>query len=158
VRYSYESWASPPAETPSEPESPPLEQESRFAFSEDMKELEDSLSMGFSEGMYAYQQARQLNPQAISPEGLPEVPHWDALARIVADHVLAYLKSEQEPLVQENATLQRQIEEYQRDNRAMALQIQHLLDEKDQLQQSITAYQLELSRFRPMMGNMHLKV
>jgi hypothetical protein len=170
VRYSYESWGNSPSDAPEPADSSSgneIENESRFSFSEDLKELEESLSMSFAEGMQAYHRLRaeqsgdpawaEATTETVSPS-LSEDLQVDAFARVVAEHVLASLHTTSDPIQQEMEHLQQKANNYYHDNRAMAAQIQRLLVEKEQLQQAITAYQLELSRFRPLVGNLHLKV
>lgn len=169
MRYSYESWGASPIDTPqSQPTQP--ERETHFSFSDDLKELEASLSMNFTEGMSLYQKtimasrfssksthvvAREQTPDKLSPD---EARQWDEMARTVAEHVLQEMQATQSLHRKELNALRQRTEAYYQDNRAMAMQIQRLLAEKEQLQTQLGNCQVELSRYRPVLGNLHLKV
>ena len=160
MHYSFESWADwaggAGSQTPSDATSEAARQS--FPFSDDLSELEESLAMGFHEGMAGFSGVRE-NPPSAEPVSHPaDDAHWDALARAVAEHVLSCLAETQTPLKTELDKFRRQADEYYRDNRAMAVQIQRLLSEREQMNHALRAYELELARYRSLMGHIYFKV
>jgi chromosome segregation ATPase len=126
MQYAYENWADASPQTQSELRPP--EAVSVLPLSEDLQELEDSLSM-----------------------------NWDDLA-------LSGDTPENRPLRLERDALQMQLEKlwqvadtHYQDNKALAAQIQALLNEREQLRTALHAYELEVSRYRHLMGNLYLK-
>ncbi len=179
MRYAFESWVSPEpppvipvrrhtARVKAEAAYTPAEEDlSAFPFSEDMRELEESLSLGLEDvagnagadyaayaelELYQSQTAAYENVQPQADEG-----KWDDLALSVAEYVLVHLRDMQHPLSQELEKQRRAADEYYRDNRAMAVQIRQLLDEREQLAQSLAQCQQELTRYHNVMGNLFLR-
>jgi hypothetical protein len=158
LQYSYEHWANQPTDPKenSEPSAAPDVQS--FPFAEELKELEETLSLGLDDGLEAYrqyQQARQTETWEEVDEAPPE-SDWDELAKLVADHVLSYVM--ENPLQAELDKMRSQLDEFYRDNRIMAEQVQRLLDENDQLRRSMNGCELEVSRYRHLVGNLFLKL
>jgi hypothetical protein len=164
LQYSYEHWADQPPESSESKgtDDPALSPETQsFLFAEELKELEESLSLGIDDGMEAYRRYQEARQQSLQSE--PEWNEtsvddsdWDALAKLVADHVLSYVMDN--PLQAELDKLRAQMGELYRDNRIMAEQVQRLVAENDQLRQTTGACELELARYRHMMGNLYLKL
>jgi hypothetical protein len=166
LQYSYEHWADPPPESSeakrADDVASPQEAQS-FPFVEELKELEESLSLGIEDGMEAYrryQEARQQEP-LLDQDEWDDAPaadesDWDALAKLVANHVLSYVMDN--PLQAEVDKLRAQMDEMYRDNRLMAEQVQRLVTENDQLRHAAGACELELARYRQLAGNLYLKV
>jgi hypothetical protein len=131
--------------------------EQSYIFSEDLKALEESLPLDFTEGLAAYRQhqgSRSL--KAVSQPAATGEPGWDALARQVADHVVGYLVETTGP--SEAAHWRDRTDSLYADNRAMAEQLQGLVEENDQLRTALSAYELELAHYRHLMGNLYLKL
>lgn len=145
MQYSFDLWNQPVPPAASEP--PPRD----FPFSQDLAELEASLSM---------QDAAWDEPQDWAPSEAPEPAgpveeEWDQLAEVVAAHVLAYMQGVQSQ--DEIARWQKLAEEYHADNRVMARQVRELLKEKEQLTRRLAGYEIELARYRRLAGNLHIK-
>lgn len=152
--YSFESWRD--AENQDEQE---IHRE--FPFSEDLKELEESLSMGLSD-VIGEADAGYFNdtplPSEAGPLPVPDEARWDELAKAVADHVITYMQEVQNPLYGELERQRRVAEEYLRDNRVMARQVQDLISEREELRRRLQAYELEVMRYRPVLGNLHVRL
>jgi hypothetical protein len=132
-----------------------------FPFSEDLRELEASLAMGFQEGMANFQAAEPPPSGTETAEAYPAVPdeaRWDELARVVADHVLTYMQEADNPLRSELERQRRAADEYYRDNKAMAEQIRQLIIERERLTQALQAFEMESARYRHVLGNLYLKL
>ena len=158
MQYSYEHWANQPPESKENSESSTAPETQSFPFVEELKELEESLSLGLDDGLEAYRQYQQAR-QAVSWEVVDEAPpesDWDELAKLVADHVMAYMS--ENPLQAELDKMRSQMDEYYRDNRMMAEQVQRLLDENELLRRSMNNCELEVSRYRHLVGNLFLKL
>jgi uncharacterized circularly permuted ATP-grasp superfamily protein len=161
LQYSYEHWANQPSDSKEQSDASVNHQVQSFPFVEELKELEETLSLGLDDGLEAYrqyQEARQ-SEQSETWEAVDEtIPEsdWDELAKLVADHVLSYVMDN--PLQAELDKMRAQMDEYYRDNRVMAEQVQRLLDENDQLRRSMNACDLEISRYRHLVGNLFLKL
>lgn len=141
MQYSFDVWN--PLLRPVAPKIPEPEEvfpPETFPFSKDLQELEASLSM---------------NEKTVSEE-LPS-GHWEEWASTV-DGMVSRMEAVNAQTRTELDELRRVAEEYRSDNRVMAKQIHQLLSEKEQLSQKLAAYELELARFRPVLGNLHLKV
>ena len=120
-----------------------------FPFSDDLEELERTLSMSLAEGMAARYRLAE-------PTAAPEDDDWQDWARTVAGYVLSCLEKEQAPIRAEIDALQQQVEEarqqaeaYLRDNRLLAQQIQTLQNEREELinrADLAEAYAVELVR------------
>lgn len=164
MQYSYEHWADqPPESSESKGTNDPasLQEGQSFPFAEELKELEESLSLGIDDGMEAYRRYQEARQQSLQSEEEWTEPSaddsdWDALAKLVASHVLSYVMDN--PLQAEVDKLRAQMNELYRDNRTMAEQMQRLVSENDQLRQAAGACELELARFKPMLGNLYLKL
>jgi hypothetical protein len=146
--YSFESWSSLS-------EAPEEDIRKTFPFSEDLKALEESVPFGFSEGMAGFE--RPEPPRAPEPV-MPDTAQWGEIARIVADHVMNHMTELQHPLQTSLDKSRRQADEYYRDNRAMAVQIQKLLSEREQMAHALRSYELEIARYRNLLGNLYLKI
>jgi hypothetical protein len=167
LQYSYEHWADQPPESSEgkgvDASGLPLEGQA-FPFAEELKELEESLSLGIEDGMEAYRRYQEARQQEALAGGVgnawedeaTDESDWDALAKLVANHVLSYVMDN--PLQAEVDKLRAQMDELYRDNRIMAEQVQKLVVENDQLRQATGACEVELARYRPLMGNLFLKV
>ena len=129
--------------------------ESPFPFLDDLKALEDTLSLDLEEGLEAFREYQQ-SQQAALDEPMSGESDWDELARLVADHVLAYMLDN--PLQIELNQLRAKMDEYYQDNRKMAEHVHRLMEENEQLRVSVSACELEVARFRNLAGNLYLKV
>ncbi len=162
MQYSYERWAnegpdmSETTETlePSDA-SDAMPGENPFPFSDDLKALEDTLSLDLEEGLEAFRQYRQ-GQQTELYEPVSSESDWDELARLVADHVLAYMLDN--PLQIELNQLRAKMDEYYQDNQKMAEHVHRLMGENEQLRVSVSACELDVARFRNLVGNLYLKV
>lgn len=166
MQYSYERWANDRLRNTTEsadplPEVLPPEQEPSiqpFPFSDDLKELEAGLPFDLEEGMNTFRQYQEASFESFSDPAAPEMSgesSWDELARLVADHVLAYMMGN--PVQHEMDILRGKLNEYYRDNQLMAEQVKHLLEENEALKVSVSACELELATFRNVVGNVYLK-
>jgi hypothetical protein len=161
--YAFETWSGPTEPANSEPAAPEsgIAEPSLSSLAEELRSLEESLSFDLDEVFANYHPdladhalAEDQSPLAdtVSNEG-----QWDELARLVADHVLVYMQEMQHPLQTELAKMRRTADEYYRDNRAMAVQVRQLLDEREQMLRALGSYEMELSRYRNLMGNLYLR-
>lgn len=156
MHYSFESW-----KDPSDPGEPIPEAGQEFPFSEDLQELEASLSMGLEESLSGYRPASDSTHspvQDLLSQTIPDESRWDELAKVVADHVTLYLEELQNPLQAELARMRRIADEYHRDNRAMADQIRRLIAEREAMRRTLEAYERELTHYRPVLGNLHIRL
>ena len=135
-----------------------------FPFSEDLKELEAGLSLDLEEGLESFRQYQKSNVGATESaiwNERPDAPQageasdWDELAKLVAEHVMAYMT--ESPLQTELDILRAKLDEYYRDNRTMADHVQRLVEENEALRVSVSACELELATFRNVIGNVYLK-
>lgn len=117
MQYSYESWASVNAEPVA----------ASLPISDDLQELEASLTMDWDEVIAASQAKAARTPQ--TEQALRE--QLERLWKVADTH-------------------------YQ-DNKMLAAQVQDLLNEKARLQAMLHAYELEVSRYRHLLGNLYLK-
>lgn len=140
LQYSFDLW------NQTQPEAPAAGKPEAFPFSEDLAELEASLSMPEPH----WPSDGEAPPSGILPE-----EEWDQLAEVVAAHVMAYMQDVQAQ--DEIVRWQRLAEEYHADNRVMARQIQELIEQKDQLTRQVAGYEIELARYRKLFGNLHLR-
>lgn len=169
MQYSYERWLNKPPEEDiesvagNEPEQVPHEavtdrSSQNFPFAEDLKVLEQNLSLGFDEGVRVYRQ-HQSQPQAglgRSETALSaEEAHWEDLAKLVADHVLAYMLDN--PLQNELQDLRRQNSFYYKDNLLMTEQVRKLADENDGLRKALSQIEKELASFHQVAGGFYIK-
>lgn len=162
MQYSYERWANDMPEPPETVESSAsssvfasVQEEQPFPVSDDLKELEETLSLDLEEGMEAFRQYRQSQHVQGHESGSGD-SDWDELARLVADHVLAYMLDN--PFQGELNQLRGKMDEYYQDNRKMAQHVQQLVDENEQLRVSVSACELELARFRNLAGNLYFRL
>ncbi|MCE3234356.1 MAG: hypothetical protein K0Q50_536 [Vampirovibrio sp.] len=160
MQYSFERWTRDESdlteamEALSEPL--PVEQVVQpFPFSEDLRELEASLSLDLEEGLDAFQQHRQSGFAASAEELHHGNSDWDELAKLVAEHVMAYMA--ESPAQTELDMLRAKLNEYYADNRSMADHVQRLVEENEALRISVSACELELATFRNVIGNVYLK-
>ncbi|HEY9745857.1 MAG TPA: hypothetical protein V6C99_06525 [Oculatellaceae cyanobacterium] len=121
MQYAYENWAT---------HNRPMEQERRIVedlsappLSEDLRELEESLSMRWEDA--EVQGAAHAKEQALLQLQLEKLWH-------IADR-------------------------HFQDNKALSAQVQSLLQEREQLKSALLAYELEVSRYRQLVGNLYLK-
>ncbi len=145
MQYSFDLWNQPVPAATNEPAH------RDFPFTEDLAELEASLSM--QDAAWDEPEAWS-SPQTDEPAG-PVEEDWDQLAEVVAAHVLAYMQGVQSQ--DEIERWQKLAEEYREDNRIMARQVRELLKEKEQLTRRLAGYEIELARYRPLAGNLHIK-
>lgn len=137
--------------------------ENAFPFSEELKVLEESLSLGLEEGMEAYrehltQRSSRLDEDTNSEVTVSEADAqsaWDELARQVAGHVVAHLAetSLAAELDQSYALVERLYE----DNRIMATHVQRLMEENEKLRHSLVESEAALARHKPLLGRLYLK-
>jgi hypothetical protein len=99
------------------------------SLSEDVYALEESLTMNWDE-VIAAQHSKEL-PESTSQAEQSLQIQLEKLWQIADTH-------------------------YQ-DNRALAAQVQSLLNERTQMQSMLHAYELEVSRYRQLLGNLYLK-
>lgn len=135
-----------------------------FPFSDDLKELEAGLSLDLEEGLESFRQYQKAsfgitefaiwNERPDAPQA-GEASDWDELAKLVAEHVMAYMT--ESPLQTELDALRAKLDEYYRDNRTMADHVQRLVEENEALRVSVSACELELATFRNVIGNVYLK-
>jgi hypothetical protein len=165
MRYSYESWLNQPLKSVEATDSKENASQAQaldadhaaenFPFAEDLKVLEQDLSLGFDEGLQAYRQ-HQANPQVgLGGSDSVEQAHWEDLARLVADHVLAQVLDS--PLRHELQDLRLKNEEYYQDNRLMSEQVRKLVDENAQLRNALHQAEKELRHFQPVAGGLYVK-
>lgn len=165
MQYSYERWANDMPESSEAVETATSsaaaavfasgQEEQPFPVSDDLKALEETLSLDLEEGMEAFHQYRQ-SQHAQENETVSGESDWDELARLVADHVMAYMLDN--PFQGELNQLRGKMDEYYQDNRKMAQHVQQLVDENEQLRVSVSACELELARFRNLAGNLYFKL
>lgn len=167
MQYSYENWLN------DQPKAPESEQTTQtvdssvalaeqsaapsFPFGEDLQVLEKDLSLGLEEGLQAYRQHQHLQTGLWREEGLKpsDEAHWEDLAKLVADHVLAYMLDN--PLQTELQALKTQNKEYYRDNRALTQQMRKLVDENDGLRKALTTAEKELASYHRLAGGFYVK-
>lgn len=157
MQHRYEHWSSESEIEHQVSEEPPIQTaEQAFPFVEDLKVLEESMSLNLTEGLAAYREHQGLRSLKTAGLHTPEAPDWDDLAKQVADHVVSYLAettglSEAEHWQARNDAL------YE-DNRAMAEHVQRLVEENELLRNSVSVCELELAHFRHLLGNLYLKL
>lgn len=167
MQYSYERWLNEqPDATGQDDREPDKTQDDvaerpagkTFPFAEDLEALQQNLSLGFDEGLQAYRQHR-MKPQAgvwqEAPHASAEDGHWDDLAKLVADHVLAYML--EHPLKEELRNLRAENREYYRDNRSMAEQVRKLVDENEHLRRALQKAENELTAFHKLAGSFYVR-
>lgn len=166
MQYSYENWLNEQPKA-SGPEMPTQVSEGRvsvaeppaqsFPFAEDLQALEKDLSLGLEEGLQAYRQHQNLQTGLWREEGLKpsDEAHWEDLAKLVADHVLAYMLDN--PLQNELQELKTQNKQYYKDNRAMAQQVRKLVDENDSLRKALNIAEKELATYHRLAGGFYVK-
>ncbi len=154
MRYSFESWAGMNGNAASSASG------QSFPFTEDLQELEESLSMRFGEVMGNYRREAEMaeDTAEASDPTLADNARWDELAQQVAEHVLSYLSEVQHPLRKELEKTRLEADEYYRDNKAMAAQIRQLMAEKEHLQRALSLYEFEVARYRGVLGNLYVKL
>lgn len=165
--YAFESWAGSSSAAQAGPDSNPAKKRDTAdaqlgALSDDLKSLEESMSMTLDDVLATFQpepdaEARRAENAEVLSETLPNEQNWDELARMVADHVLVYMQEAQHPLQIALEKMRRTADEYYRDNRAMAVQIRQLLDEREQMIRAMGAYEVELDRYGNLLGNLYLR-
>ncbi|WP_373532591.1 hypothetical protein [Vampirovibrio sp.] len=165
MQYSYESWLNQPldnAEALEAPENPSQaenlnasEAAQSFPFSEDLKALEQNLPLSFDEGLQAYRQHQGPLQAGLSLSDSAEQAHWEDLAKLVADHVLAYMLDN--PLQNELQDLRLQNGQHYQDNRRMAEQVRKLVAENTQLRTALHQAEKALSHFHPVAGGLYVK-
>jgi hypothetical protein len=157
LQYSYERWANGSSDIPEVIEPVVMPETPMPQKIDNLKILEEDISFDLKEGMEAYRQYRHTESEpveiydTISPES-----DWDELAKVIADHVLGYMVHH--PVQNELNQLRGKIDDYYRDNRAMAEHIQHLVLENHQLRVSVSACGLEAQRYHNVLGNLYLKL
>ncbi|WP_303675175.1 hypothetical protein [Vampirovibrio chlorellavorus] len=167
MRYSYECWPQQPFRQAEETVSAsaavvldePLsiqEADTAAEQAEGLRELEQNLPFTLEEGLHAYRQ-HQAQPQVGLWTSTPSVEeaHWNDFAKLVADHVLAYMLDN--PLQEELASLRQQGSESERETRRMARQIQELALENSALKVALHKAEQELAQFIPVAGGFFKK-
>ena len=158
MQYSYERWLPNTSEATESPQAtlePPVVAPTQPI---ELKKLEQTIPLNLEDGMQAYRQ-HQGGPQAglwreESASG-GEADQWDGLAKLVADHVLAYMLDN--PLQNQLDELRLKNDEYYRDNRAMAEQVRKLVEENEHLRHSLSKAEKELAHFQKLGGSFYLK-
>lgn len=143
-----------------------------FPFSDDLQELEASLSMKLDDVMGDYRPApppthpswereNSAWENVLPQPGLGDEARWDemadGIAKAAAEQVIAHLAEVQNPLQAEIEQVRQEADELYKDNKAMAAQIQQMLGEREQMLRAISAYELELTRYRSLVGNLYLR-
>lgn len=167
MRYSYECWPQQPFRQAEETVSstaaaaldePPVIQESDTAAeqADGLRELEQSIPLTLEEGLHTYRQ-HHAQPQAGLWTSTPSVEeaHWNDFAKLVADHVLAYMLDN--PLQEELEALKLKNIEDERDNRLMSQQIRELALENSALKVALYKAEQELALFTPVAGGFFKK-
>lgn len=164
MQYSYENWLNEQPKTPimetaadsavSVAEEPSAQS---FPFTEDLRVLEKGLSLGLDEGLQVYRQHQHLQTGLWREEGLKpsDETHWEDLAKLVADHVLAYMLDN--PLQNELQDVKSQNKAYYKDNLAMAQQVRKLVDENDTLRSALGKAEKELASYHKLAGGFYVK-
>ena len=158
MQYSYESWQEEVIGQGATPAVLPDSLDPSFPISEDLKELERNLSLDVEAGMRLYRHHQHRGQTGLGHTAIPDAadaPEWDDLAKLVADHVLAYMLDN--PLQTDLAAMRRKNDQFYEDNRVMAKQVQELLSENDSLRTAVTAAEGEVARFQKIIGNLYLK-
>jgi hypothetical protein len=165
MQYSYESWLNQPLESFEAVDSKENASQTQalgadqvaenFPIAEDLKVLEQDLSLGFDEGLQAYRQHQAHSQVGLGLSDSVEQAHWEDLARLVADYVLAHVLDS--PLRQELQDLRLRNGEYYQDNRLMSEQVRKLVDENAQLRNALHQAEKELRHFHPVAGGLYVK-
>lgn len=167
MQYSYECWPQQPFKQTEEKsasqatavldERPvPRDNDSPLEPAEGLRELEQNLPFTLEDGLDAYRQY-QAQPQVglwTSPPSVEEA-HWNDFAKLVADHVLAYMLDH--PLQDELEALRQKNSEFERDNRLMSQQIRELAWENSALKVALHKAEQELALFTPVAGGFFKK-
>ncbi len=158
MQYSYERWVHNVAEMADSSdvaEDLPVQEAVQPA---ELKTLEQQISLNLEEGMQAYRQYQggtQAGLWREEAQSGSDEAHWDGLAKLVADHVLAYLLDN--PLESQLQELRLKNEEFYRDNRTMAEQVRRLVEENDGLRRSLLKAERELATFHKLGGSFYIK-
>jgi hypothetical protein len=167
MRYSYECWPQQPFKQTEEQsaslanavlDEPPLsgENDSLPAQADELRALEQSLPFTLEDGLDAYRN-HDAQPQVGLWTSTPSVEeaHWNDFAKLVADHVLAYML--EYPLKDELESLRQKSSESERETRRMAHQIQELALENSALKVALHKAEQELALFTPVAGGFFKK-
>lgn len=158
MQYSYESWLSRKTKTPDSHAEAPEKSAAPAVAPTDLKALEQTLPLGLEEGLQSYRMHQAVPQMGLWRENTgktAEEAHWEDFAKLVADHVLAYMLDN--PLQAELQDLRIRNDAFHKDNHAMAEQTHKLIAENEQLRNALHRAEQELASYHKVAGGFFIK-